>query len=108
MVVRTPSPPYYAVIFTSQRTEADPEYGEMAERMENLAKEQAGFLGIESFRDPEGAGVTISYWDSLEAIRAWKRNREHLDAQERGKEKWYAGYTVRVCRVEYDYVFGVL
>ncbi len=47
----TPEPPYYAVIFTTQRTPGDHGYREMAERMKHLAAQQAGFLGIESVRD---------------------------------------------------------
>lgn len=61
-------PPYFAVIFTSVRTQGDGGYGEMAERMEELASEQPGFLGIESARGPDGLGITVSYWASRDAI----------------------------------------
>lgn len=98
----TPEPPYYAVIFTSLRTEGDQGYAETARRMVELAREQPGFLGIESVRD--GLGITVSYWESLEAIRAWKENAEHRLAQARGRD-WYASFRVRVCRVEREYGF---
>ncbi len=104
MIAQTPSPPYYAVIFSSVRTEPDPEYAAMAERMETLAHEQPGFLGLESARNE--IGITVSYWDSLEAIRAWKQHAEHLIAQHMGRERWYSAYCVRVCRVEREYGFG--
>lgn len=94
----------YAVIFTSYRTEGDKGYAEMAEAMDNLAKEQPGYLGIVSARAE--IGITISYWESLEAIRAWKQNSEHLFAQKMGREKWYSSYKVQVCKVEKEYGFG--
>lgn len=99
----TPKPPYYAVIFSSQRTEGDQGYGEMAERMGQLAAEQPGFLGVESARDGAGFGITVSYWESLEAIRNWKQQEEHKVAQQKGKEVWYNRYITRICKVERDY-----
>jgi len=100
-IANTPAPPYYAVIFTSIRTEGDHGYGAMADRMLELAAEQEGFLGVESAR--EGLGITVSYWNSLEAIRAWKQNAEHREAQRLGRARWYAEFQVRVARVERDY-----
>jgi heme-degrading monooxygenase HmoA len=103
-IAATPAPPYYAVIFTSLRTSGDSGYGKMAEAMEALAATQTGFLGIESARD--GLGITVSYWESLEAIAAWKANATHLVAQQRGREIWYEEFKVRICRVERDYAFA--
>lgn len=104
MIADTPEPPYWAVIFTSLRTEGDNGYGVMADAMERLARQQPGFLGIESARD--GLGITVSYWRDLESIAAWKADARHLAAQEKGRADWYAGYQVRVARVERDYGFG--
>ena len=97
---KTPEPPYYAVIFSSQRTEGDNGYSQMAERIVELAAEQPGFLGVESVRGPDGFGITVSYWASAEAIAAWKVNVEHFAAQEMGKQKWYELYELRVAKVE--------
>ena len=97
---RTPEPPYYAVIFTSQRTDVDDGYGAMGDRMVELASRQPGFLGVESVRDASGLGITVSYWSSLEAIAAWKANAEHRVAQTTGRKKWYAHFETRVARVE--------
>lgn len=104
LIANTPEPPYYAVIFTSLRTPEDHGYGLMAERMAELAAQQPGFLGMESARDE--LGVTVSYWESLEAIAQWKRQVEHREAQRLGRSDWYAAYRVRVARVERDYGFG--
>lgn len=99
----TPEPPYYAVIFTSLRTEGDNGYVAMAEEMDELAKQQPGYLGIESARD--GLGITVSYWRSLEDVKNWKANSLHLLAQQTGRNFWYAQYKVRICKVERDYGF---
>jgi heme-degrading monooxygenase HmoA len=105
-LAQTPSPPYYAVVFTSVRTEADAEgYAVMAERMVELARAQPGFLGVESARGPDGLGITVSYWDSLDAIRQWHEHAEHRLAQGQGRAKWYQRFHLRVCRVERDYTF---
>ena len=101
MLVPTSSTPYYAVIFTTLRTEGDNGYAEMATQMEELAKQQPGYLGIESARAE--IGITVSYWKDLESIRNWKMNVEHQLAQQLGKEKWYAQYKLRICKVERDY-----
>lgn len=102
----TPAPPYTAVIFTSLRAaahEAD-EYAETAHRMQNLAAEQPGYLGLESCRDPvSGLGITVSYWTSAAAARAWKGVAEHRLAQQRGRTEWYARYRVRIATVEREY-----
>jgi heme-degrading monooxygenase HmoA len=103
----TPDPPYYAVIFTSVRSDGDAvAYARAAEAMEALAREQPGFLGIESVRDASGAGITVSYWVSEEAIVGWKRVAEHRAAQRKGRGGWYVDYTVRVARVERAYTLA--
>lgn len=96
---------YYAVIFTSQRKEGDNGYSEMADKMDELARQQPGFIGAESARDASGYGITVSYWESLEAIRGWKQHEEHLVAQEKGRQAWYKSYKVRICKVEREYAF---
>lgn len=101
LIAQTPTPPYYAVIFTSHRADEDPAYGEMAARMVALAAEQPGFLGIESAR--EEVGITVSYWADIESIKAWKANAEHQEAQRLGRDHWYQSFKVRVAKVEYDY-----
>ncbi|TKI50446.1 antibiotic biosynthesis monooxygenase family protein [Lysinibacillus tabacifolii] len=97
---------YYAVIFTSQRTDDDNEgYAKMADAIEVLAKQQSGFLRVASTRNAEGQGITVSYWESLEAIQQWKSNAQHVVAQQLGKEKWYSHYHVEICQVMRAYSF---
>ena len=103
MIAKTPQPPYYAVIFTTIRTDIDENYEETAHQMELLAKEQKGYLGIESARTT--IGITVSYWESLEAISSWKNNLEHTVAREKGRAVWYEQYQLRICKVERAYDF---
>lgn len=105
MIAKTPNVPYYAVIFTTVRSETDEGYAEMAEKMLNLARLQKGFLGEESARNE--VGITISYWESLDDIRLWRENSEHKFAQQLGKERWYKSYKLRVAKVERDSEFGL-
>jgi heme-degrading monooxygenase HmoA len=99
----TPQPPYYAVIFTSQRTDPDGEYDATAKAVLELALQQPGCLGAESVRSPDGLGITVAYFTDETAIRAWKQNAQHRIAQMLGKTKWYSHYEVRVAKVERAY-----
>jgi heme-degrading monooxygenase HmoA len=105
MIAQTPAPPYYAVIFTSVRTAEESDYEAMASRMETLAALQPGFLGFESARSE--VGITVSYWQSLEAIKNWKQQAEHQVAQQKGRSIYYSSYKTRICRVERDYGFEI-
>lgn len=100
MPASLPVPPYWTVIFSSQRSPAELGYAEMAERMMRLASVQPGFLGVESARDENGFGITVSYWDSVEAIAAWRHHAEHMVAQRFGCEAWYQVFSLKVVRVE--------
>jgi glutathione S-transferase len=98
----------FAVVFSSQRrldNGTAAAYAETADAMEELARRQPGFAGIESTRGPDGFGITVSYWDSLDAVAAWKAHPEHRRAQERGRAEFYSRYEIRVCAVERGYAF---
>lgn len=96
--------PKYAVIFISTLQDRDDtSYGVMAEKMDALSRQQEGYMGIESVRDAEGRGITVSYWSSLEALKRWKANKAHEIAQSLGKSRWYKNYKVQICRIEHDY-----
>lgn len=102
-IAKTPKPPYYAVIFTSLRTDGDRGYDHMADRMNELAAQQPGFLGAETARTTDGLGITVSYWSSEEAIIAWKSHADHKIAQETGSRVWYSEYQLRIAKVERAY-----
>ena len=106
MIAQTPPAPYWAVIFTAGCSgQAEAEYVERAERMVALAEGMPGFLGYESAQGEGGMEITVSYWESQEAILAWKRHAEHLTAQKRGRETFYSAYQIRVAKVERAYGF---
>jgi len=105
--VNSPKKPFYAVIFTNQRTKNnEAEYQKMANAMVTLGEKQSGYLGIESLRDEKGFGITVSYWQSLDDIKKWKDLPAHKKAQKTGHDKWYESYTTRI--VEVDRVYGFL
>jgi len=95
--------PCYAVIFTSQRRPGDAGYAEAAERMVELVQQQPGFIDVRSVRGADGQGITVSYWDSLAAIAAWRAQAEHAATRERGRANWYAQYELQVVKVERAY-----
>ena len=101
MIAKTPEPPYYAVIFTSVLAQANTEYARVAQEMMELAQQPPGFLGFESAR--EDVGISVSYWETLESISAWKQDAAHLEAQRLGREQWYRNYRIRIARVEREY-----
>lgn len=103
MPVNKLSPPYYAVIFSSLKSSDDEGYVEMLGVVENTAKKQEGFLGIESARGIDGYGITVSYWKDLDSIEDWKNNIIHIKAKELGKQKWYERYSLKIAKVEIEY-----
>jgi heme-degrading monooxygenase HmoA len=100
----TPQPPYYAVIFTSIRTEVHEGYAEMNALLEKIAAGVDGFIGQDSARNE--LGISISYWKSPEAIAVWRKQAEHQMAMQYGKENWYTWYNVRVAKIEREYSFS--
>lgn len=103
MIIDTLQAPYYAVIFSTLLADKLEGYNEAAQRMEKLAQQQPGYLGIESARNE--IGITVSYWESLDAIVQWKNNIEHTEAREKGRSQWYKKYQLRICKVEREYGF---
>lgn len=100
-----PAPPYFAVIFTSHRSDITEAYDETAERMLELAALQAGYLGVDSARQGK-TGITVSYWTDEKSILLWKQQMEHQAAQAQGKSQWYDEYSVRIAKVERSYCFA--
>lgn len=103
-ISKTPSPPYYAVIFTSINALVDhTEHTEMYGRLAKLAENYPGYLGIEAARNPDGTGVAGVYFKDQAAIDAWAKDPEHQVAKKMGREVWYSNYMIRICRVERAY-----
>lgn len=106
MFADTPAPPYYAVTFTSKHSENLDGYAGELEHILAIATRQPGYLGIETARGDDGLGITIVYYDSLEAIDGWRNNADHMEVKKKGRETWYDGYRLRIARVEKDSSFN--
>lgn len=105
MIVKTPEPPYVAVIFTSLLNENISDYEFTFNKMMDLAKKIDGFIGMESARSE--LGISVSYWSSVDAVKEWQKNSDHLIAKKIGKEKFYKSYALRIARVRRDKFFNV-
>lgn len=106
MFCKTPPPPYYTVIFTSQRTTVDDGYSELNDELYEEALSFDGYIGAESLRNAEGFGVAVLYWKDAESIKRWANYAKHIRAKQKGKELWYEGYRVRIAKVEREYGMG--
>lgn len=103
-MIQTPEcMPQYAVIFSSTQSTDNADYSVVANRIAERVASMPGFIRMESVHDSERNGITVCYWDSMEAIDAWKQDLEHHQAQEQGKARWYERYEVVVTKVEYAY-----
>ncbi|MHC0432806.1 antibiotic biosynthesis monooxygenase family protein [Streptomyces sp. O3] len=103
--VAPPEPPYYAVVFTSVRTDGDNGYGETSDRMAELVRDVPGFLGLDSARTPGGLGITVGYFRDEDAVARWRENVEHQAAQKRGRAEWYESYSLHIAKVERSHGF---
>jgi len=93
-----------AVIFVSRRNDVDAAgYDEMAGAMVALAQQQPGYIGLDSVRDADGQGITISYWRDEASARAWHRHADHAAARQAGRECWYDGWKVIACDIKRHY-----
>ena len=92
----------YAVIFRAKTNELDEEYFKMAKKMRELALDQYGCLEFTAVTKGSDE-IAISYWKSMEDIKKWKKNGEHLVAQELGCSKWYDEYKVEIVEIVSEY-----
>jgi heme-degrading monooxygenase HmoA len=100
MFTGTPEPPYVAVIFASRRpVGVEDGYVAAATRMAELVASQPGFLGVDSARNAEGFGITVSYWVDEASALAWRRNLEHAEVMRQGRAHFYEAYSLRVATV---------
>lgn len=93
---------YYAVIFTAEMTQDLEGYEDMARKMRKLVEKQPGYIAMHHSMEGRRE-VTISYWQNLESIKAWKQQPEHRAAQELGRSKWYANYSVQFAKIDKFY-----
>ncbi len=93
-----------AVIFIAQRTERDEAgYAAAAQRMEELAGEQPGYLDMDHTRGGDGLGITVSYWADEGSAKAWRDHNEHAAIRDQGRDKWYSHYSLHVAEITRSY-----
>jgi heme-degrading monooxygenase HmoA len=86
----------FLVVFRNRKRadmdEAD--YAADAIRMEHLARQQPGFLSFKSYTAEDGEVIALSEWQDEASARAWGREAEHLAVQQKGRNNYYADYTL--------------
>jgi heme-degrading monooxygenase HmoA len=92
----------YAVIFRAKIAQTDELYFQTGERMRELACGKYGCLEFVSMMEGKEE-IAISYWENEKQILNWKKDPEHIKAQEQGRTQWYESYSVEVCKVERSY-----
>lgn len=103
--VQAHEPPYYAVVFTTVRSQDQSGYSETNARMEELVTDVPGFMGMDHAQTPGGLSITVGYFRDADALTEWRSNAEHRTAQERGRAQWYQSYTLHVAKVERSHAF---
>lgn len=93
----------YAVIFKAEILVLDEEYSSMAKRMRDLAINEYGCIEFTACMEGKNE-IAISYWENEAQIIEWKKNSEHLVAQNIGRSKWYKSYTVQIVEVVREYI----
>jgi heme-degrading monooxygenase HmoA len=98
-----PDPPYYAVVFTSLRTDVDEGYADTSRELFALVRQQPGYLGADTARNADGLGITVAYFRDEPAITGWRTNPTHTAARDEGRARWYTSYAIHVAKVERAY-----
>ena len=101
-IADTPEPPYYSVTTTARFSKNTSGYEDAAMSLIRLAKNTEGFLGLETSLQQD-CGIAVSYWKSLDAIKAWKFSEAHLKVKEQAKNQWFSAYITRIAKVERVY-----
>ena len=72
-------------------------YSADANRMEELARAQPGFLSFKSYTSEDGEVIALSEWADAEAARAWGSHPDHTRTQAKGRSEYYQDYTLYTC-----------
>lgn len=107
-LLRTPEPPYVAVISTNIHNGNDIEgYDQHMAVVVDIARSLPGFLGLESSASKLDDGRTLKvgviYWQDMQSLEAWRAHPEHLKVKRQGKRDWYDEHNIRICQVVKHY-----
>jgi len=83
-------------------------YFELAAQLRESLVKQPGFIQVERFQSliNEGKILSLSSWESEEAIAGWRAHAEHMVVQKEGKDRIFDSYRLRVAQVIRDYDFS--
>jgi heme-degrading monooxygenase HmoA len=81
------------------------DYVTLVDRMIELAATMPGYISHKGFFADDGERVTIVEFESEEAQRAWRMHPEHREAQRKGREIYYASYSIQVCELKREAKF---
>lgn len=85
--------------FIFNKAEFDDEYYQLDEQIAQAAKATSGYIGEESWENPQSGKVcTVYYWEGREGLRELMANADHLKAKS-ASSRWLAGYQVVVSEV---------
>ncbi|MFM7860853.1 MAG: antibiotic biosynthesis monooxygenase family protein [Candidatus Nanopelagicaceae bacterium] len=95
----------YAVIFTSKRQDANSElYYQHNDLLVEQIKTIPGYIRHQSVRHPETReGITIAYFNSLEAIDQWRKDEQHIEAKSMAQSHFYEDYNLEITEVQDRY-----
>ncbi len=84
------------------------EYLAIAAALRAELMQMPGFISVERFESLTEPGklLSLSFWESEEAIANWRRHAGHRGAQKKGRGGVFAGYRLRVAEVARDYTMN--
>lgn len=85
------------------RPEAAAEYKETAQRVAPLAMAVPGYISHKAFVAEDGERLTVAEYESEDALRAWSRHPDHVEAKRLGQQKFYSSYKVQICSLMDEY-----
>ncbi len=75
------------------------------ERMYDIVSSMPGFISFTHYASDEGEDFGPVRFQTEDALETWRTNPEHRVVQQKGREKWYRHYRIRVCKVVREYEF---
>jgi heme-degrading monooxygenase HmoA len=88
------------ILFRSRLTsQAGQDYQDLDAELEHLVLAQPGYLSHKGYQAADGERLTLVWFRDQESLRAWKMQPRHLEAQRRGRERWYEFYEMDVAEV---------
>ena len=92
----------YVVIFKAQINILDDDYFQTAQHLREKALNQFNCKKFEAISE-QGLEIALSYWDTLDDIKAWAKDAEHTFAQHLGVQRWYEGFDIEICEILRSY-----